>query len=162
ALLAIRFDEFLKGGRKFELVFGPTERKSLDGFSPTRNHVLLAELDNVANRLYVLTPADGKWKREPLPETARFSTVSIRAVDAEESDDYFMTVAGYLTPSTLYFGTVGGKAAEKLKAVPPQFDATGLEVTQHEAVSKDGTKIPYFQVARKELKLDGSNPTLLY
>jgi prolyl oligopeptidase len=29
-------------------------------------------------------------------------------------------------------------------------------------VSKDGTSVPYFQVARKGLKLDGTQPTLLY
>src|SRR5262249_30163657 len=34
-------------------------------------------------------------------------------------------------------------------------------VTQHEAVSKDGTRIPYFEVAPKDLALDGSTPTLL-
>jgi hypothetical protein len=36
------------------------------------------------------------------------------------------------------------------------------KVTQHEATSKDGTKIPYFQVSRANIPLDGSNPTLLY
>jgi prolyl oligopeptidase len=162
ALLATRFEAFMKGDRAFDLLFEPTERKSLAGFSPTRHHVIVNELDNVANRLYVLTPAKGKWNRQALPEVARFSSVDASAVDADESDDYFMTVSGYLTPSTLYLGTVGGKPAEKLKTTPSFFNADGLEVTQHEAISKDGTKIPYFQVARKSLKVDGSNPTLLY
>src|SRR5205823_9027469 len=45
---------------------------------------------------------------------------------------------------------------------PSFFNPEGLEVTQHQIASKDGTLIPYFQVARKDLKLDGSNPTLLY
>jgi len=34
-------------------------------------------------------------------------------------------------------------------------------VSQHEAVSKDGTRIPYFEVAPKDLKLDGTAPTVL-
>jgi prolyl oligopeptidase len=33
---------------------------------------------------------------------------------------------------------------------------------QFEATSRDGTKIPYFIARRANLKLDGSNPTLLY
>jgi prolyl oligopeptidase len=37
-----------------------------------------------------------------------------------------------------------------------------LEVTQHFAVSKDGTKVPYFQVSRQGLELNGQHPTLLY
>jgi prolyl oligopeptidase len=162
ALLAIRFDAFLKGDRNFAVLFEPTERKSLAGYTPTRNHVIINELDNVANRLYVLTPADGTWKREALPEAARFASLQASAVDPDESDDYFLTVTGYLTPPSLYLGTLGGKAPEKLKSQPSFFNAEGLEVTQHEAVSKDGTKVPYFQVACKDLKLDGSNPTLLY
>ncbi len=162
SLLGIKFEAFMKGDRAFDVLFEPTDRKSLAGYSSTLHHLVLVELDNVANRLYVLTPTDGKWKREVLPEAAPFVSTSIRAVDADESDDYFMTVSGYLTPATLLFGTIGGKPAEKLKSAPSFFNSEGLEVTQHEATSKDGTKIPYFQVARKDLKLDGSNPTLLY
>jgi prolyl oligopeptidase len=162
SLLACAFEGFLKGDRTLDVLFEPTERKSLAGFETTRRHVLLSELDNVANRLYVLTHAGAKWKRSALPEAAPFSTAAVAAVDADASDDYFLTVSGYLTPPTLYLGTVGGKAMEKLKAAPSFFNADGLEVTQHEAVSKDGTKIPYFQVARKDLTRDGSNRTLLY
>ena len=56
ALLAIDFEAFLKGNRQFAMLFEPAERKSLAGYSPTRHHILLNELDNVHNRLYVLTP----------------------------------------------------------------------------------------------------------
>jgi prolyl oligopeptidase len=89
-------------------------------------------------------------------------TVGANAVDEEESDDYFMTVTDYLTPTALFLGTVGKGAPEKLKQLPAFFDASGLVTTQHETTSKDGTRIPYFQVARKGLALDGKNPTLLY
>lgn len=36
------------------------------------------------------------------------------------------------------------------------------EVEQFEAISKDGTRIPYFLVQSKGMKIDDSNPTLLY
>ena len=36
-----------------------------------------------------------------------------------------------------------------------------LTITQHEAVSDDGTRIPYFQIGRAELRHDGSNAVLL-
>lgn len=49
-----------------------------------------------------------------------------------------------------------------MKQLPAFFNAAGLEVSQHEAISKDGTRVPYFQVARKGLALDGTAPTLLY
>jgi prolyl oligopeptidase len=87
-------------------------------------------------------------------------------IEPDESDDYFMTVTDYLTPPSLYLGTLGNpeNAAppEKLKQGPAFFEADGLTVSQHEAISKDGTRIPYFQVTRSELPANGTHPTLLY
>src|SRR5262249_51553006 len=77
-------------------------------------------------------------------------------------DDYFLTLTDFLTPSSLFYGTVGKNEREKPKSLPAFFNSSGLEVTQHEAASKDGTRIPYFQVSRKGMVLDGNNPTLLY
>jgi prolyl oligopeptidase len=161
ALLAIDLKAFLDGKRNFNLLFEPTERKSLAGWSGTKHYLIINELDNVRNRLYVLQRKHGAWTRTPL-EAPSFGSVNADGIDADESDDYFMTATDFLTPSSLYFGTVGQPGVEKLKSLPAFFDANGLEITQHEATSRDGTKIPYFQVARKSLTLEGSNPTLLY
>jgi prolyl oligopeptidase len=162
ALLAVGFDAFMNGDRHFDVLFEATERKSLAGFSPTLGHVLVNELDNVKNRVYVLTRENGRWTREPMPGMPELGTVTAHAVDEDESDDYFMTATDFLTPTSLSLGTVGKGAPEKLKQLPAYFDATGLVASQHETLSKDGTRIPYFQVSRKDLVLDGKNPTLLY
>ena len=162
ALLATDFEAFLKGDRGFAVLFQPTERKSLAAFSPTRHHIMLNERDNVRNRLYVLTQQDGQWRREPLAGAPQFSTVSAHAVDADESDAYFMHVQDYLTPPSLQFGTLGKGPPEPLKQNPAFFDSQGLSVSQHDAVSKDGTRIPYFQVASTDLEPDSNHPTLLY
>jgi prolyl oligopeptidase len=162
ALITTDLEAFLAGERRFEVLFEPGERRSLAGYSPTLRHVLVNELDNVKNRVYVATRKDGKWTREPLPGMPELGTVSATAVDDEESDDYFMTVTDFVTPTSLSLGTVGQGPAEKLKQLPAFFDASGLVMSQHEAVSKDGTRVPYFQVARRDLALDGKNPTLLY
>jgi prolyl oligopeptidase len=161
ALLATDLNAFLDGKRNFNMLFEPTERKSLAGWSETKHFLIINELDNVRDRLYVLQRKDGAWTRTPL-DAPTFGSVSANGIDADESDDYFMTVTDFLTPSSLYLGTVGKSGVEKLKSLPAFFDAKGLEITQHEATSKDGTKVPYFQVARKGIALDSSNPTLLY
>jgi prolyl oligopeptidase len=49
-----------------------------------------------------------------------------------------------------------------VKSLPPQFDASRDLVEQLTATSTDGTKVPYFVVRRKDLRYEGSNPTLLY
>ena len=162
ALLAINLERFLNGGRVFDLLFEPAERKSLVGFSPTRHHILLTELDNVRSRIYVWTHGEKGWHRDPLPGVPEFGEVDVNDVDDDESDDYFQNATDFLTPSTLAFGTVGAGPATELKRLPAFFDAGGLAVSQHEAVSKDGTSVPYFEVGRNDMVRDGKNPTLLY
>ncbi|MFI5169411.1 MAG: S9 family peptidase, partial [Vicinamibacterales bacterium] len=88
ALLAADFEGFLKGERRFDVLFEPTDRRSMQGYSPTLHYILVNELDNVKNRVYVLGRKDGKWTREPLPGMPEFGTVTATAVDDEESDDY--------------------------------------------------------------------------
>ena len=103
--------------------------------------------------------ADGAWQVAPVtaPENA---TLEVWAIDEHSSDDFWLIATGFLTPTTLMLGT--GAGLETVKSTPAYFDASPFEVKQLEATSKDGTRIPYFQIARKDLVLDGSNVTLLY
>lgn len=161
ALVGADFESCLRGQPVFEALYLPSERRSLAGTTDTKHYLILTELDNVRNRLQALKRENGKWTRAPIA-TPEFGSVSINGIDPDESDDYFLTVSDYLTPSSLYLGTVGKEEREKLKSLPAFFNAEGLEISQHEALSKDGTRVPYFQVSRKALPLDGRNPTLLY
>lgn len=161
SLLAIKLDAFLAGDRDFDVLFEPAANTSLASSGATKDFYFINVLEDVKNRIYVLTPGDGGWKKEPLVGAPEFGTVSISAVDAEESNDYFMTVADYLTPTSLLMGTIGEKP-QVLKQLPAFFDASPYRIEQHFATSKDGTKVPYFMVSRKDLALDGDNPTLLY
>ena len=161
SLLAIRLDAFLSGARNFDVLFEPAQNTSLASSAVTKDHVILNVLEDVKNRLYVLTPGKNGWTRTPLVGAPSFGTVGISAVDAEESNDYFMTVTDYLTPTSLLMGTVGS-APEKLKQLPGFFDASQHEISQQFATSKDGTRVPYFMVSKKGMARNGKNPTLLY
>jgi prolyl oligopeptidase len=161
ALLAIPWDKFLAGGRDFAVLFHPGPRVALAEVGYTRHFAIVNELDNVRNRLYVVAPqADGTWSRVRL-EAPEFGTISAEGV-APESDDYFMDVTDFLTPSSLYFGTIGTPERVLLKQLPSFFNTEGLAVSQHEAISKDGTHVPYFEVGRRDLPPGHANPTLLY
>jgi prolyl oligopeptidase len=163
ALLAAKFDDFMDGKRDLVMLFAPTDTTSLEGASWTRHHLILNLLDNVASRQEVLTPAPhGDWKREPLAGAPALSTVVASAVDADKDDSYFLTVSSFLEPDTLAYGTLGRGKAQTLKRGPVFFDASAYQAQQFFATSKDGTRVPYFQLAAKDIKLDGSNPTLLY
>jgi prolyl oligopeptidase len=136
---------------------------SVGGKEHPAGALLAMKLDDflAGERDFVLTPGKDGWKREPLRGAPAFGTIALNAVDAEESDAYFMTSTDFLTPTTLYLGEVDGKP-EPLKQMPKFFDASGLKIEQHFARSKDGTRVPYFVVAREGQAKDGRNPTLLY
>jgi prolyl oligopeptidase len=162
ALLVTKLEDFLAGGRDFTMLFTPSERSSLAGYTPTLNHIVVNELDNVRNKLYVWTHDGGEWKREALAGLPEFGTVSVSAVDSHSTDDYWATVNDFLTPTSLYWGQLEKGPPQVLKSMPAFFDATGMTVAQNEATSADGTKVPYFLVSKEALKLDGKSPTVLY
>ncbi len=161
AVLACDLKSFLKGSREFSVLFQPSERGSLAGMSDTRHYLILNELEEVKHRLYLLQFTRGRWRRQSM-DTPPFGSVAITGVDPRKSDTFFMTVADFITPSSLFYGKVNGGKPEKLKGLPEFFNASRLGFEQHHATSKDGTRIPYFQVSRKDLPLNGRNPTLLY
>ena len=134
SLLAADFERFLAGDRTMHAVFTPRERVSLAGFSGTRNHLLVATLDNVRGRVAAATFRDGAWRHDPLPGVPDCGTATAVPVDDLEGDDYFLVTASSLEPTTLAIGSVGGPVPRPLKHSPPFFDAAGLTITQHEAV----------------------------
>ncbi|WP_440985083.1 prolyl oligopeptidase family serine peptidase [Xanthomonas sontii] len=165
ALLVTKFDDFMVGKRDFQVLFTPTETASLASFAWTKSRLVLNVLDDVKSRLWVLTPGEGEWARAAFPVgDLAFGSTSVDAVDADENDQVWLTSTDFLTPTTLMLADVqrGPKSIETLKAMPSFFDASKDEIEQHFAVSKDGTKVPYFLVRPKQLKADGSAPTLLY
>jgi prolyl oligopeptidase len=161
SLLAIPFERYAAGARDFTVVFEPDARRSLASVSATREALLLDVLDNVRSRLFAVYLHEGQPVRLevalPGPGTAEAT-----GLDPDDTDDYLLSFTDFLTPSSLYLGNVAHALPEKLKALPAFFDAEPYETLQWEATSRDGTRIPYFVVKRKDAKLDGSHPTLLY
>ncbi|WP_231691167.1 prolyl oligopeptidase family serine peptidase [Aureliella helgolandensis] len=161
SLLLTSFDDFMAGQREFEVLFEPTDNSSLASFSATRDFLVLNVLEDVKNRLYVMKPTAAGWQKSALRGAPQIGTVGVSAVDSDHSNAYWMTSSDYLTPTTLYYGELG-EEPEQLKQLTPQFDATGLQVSQHFATSRDGTQVPYFMVSKENLERNGSQPTLLY
>jgi prolyl oligopeptidase len=161
ALLVTPMAAFLGGERNFSLLFTPDPRKSLSGYTTTKNFILVAELDNVRTRIYEWHNKDGKWGRREVALPG-IGTYGMQPFDGEVNDDYFLTQTDYLTPSTLYIAKAGTDSRERLKNLPAFFDASPFTTVQYEATSRDGTKVPYFVVRAKNAKDDGKNPTLLY
>ena len=165
ALIAMNFDDFMAGKRDFVALFTPDVHTALAGYSWTQHHMILDVLDDVKSRLDVLTPpasGHGAWAHAALPGAPKFSTIAVVGTDPDHSDEYWLTVTGFLDPPSLERGVLGSEPAKKIKQEPAFFDASKFEVSQHFVASKDGTRVPYFEIAPKDMKLDGKNRTLEY
>ncbi len=74
----------------------------------------------------------------------------------------FYTVTSFTTPATIYKYDVKNNVSEEYSRSAVDFDPSLYETRQVFYTSKDGTKVPMFIVHKKGLKLDGTNPALLY
>ncbi|MDF7809192.1 prolyl oligopeptidase family serine peptidase [Pontiellaceae bacterium B12219] len=161
SLVALNYDQLLQGKHEVKILFQPSERESLGSVSSTENQVLVNVFKGGRyDELFSHTFENETWKKEQV-KTPEHGTLSMISAD-DFSDRFFLTYESMLTPRTLYFSDAMHSELTKAKSLPAFFDAEKYRVEFQEAVSKDGTKIPYTVVLSKTAKLDGSNPTLLY
>ncbi len=74
----------------------------------------------------------------------------------------FYSFSSFATPPSVFkYDLITGKS-KLLRQAQVKFDPSGYEVKQVFVPSKDGTKVPMFLAHKKGIKLDGTNPTLLY
>jgi prolyl oligopeptidase len=158
ALFAFPYADVLKSGRlpKIAMLYVPDARGSIDQVVAGQDAVYASIFENVTGAIHEFR-FEGKWsdKALALPQGGSTHIVSTNDYGPEAH----FTFESFLMPTTLFAGN-GRGAPRAIKSLPARFDATGLESEQFEALSADGTKIPYFVVRAK--RLNGSAPTVLY
>jgi prolyl oligopeptidase len=143
-----------------DLVWAAADRQTLSGVGTTRDSLIVTMLDNVRGRAVAMNYAGGRWTSRPIALPAN-ATVGLAAA-SDESDEAMFSVADYLTPNSLWYYDGASGRLETLKTTPARFNAANHVVEQHEATSRDGTRVPYFVVRPRNMPMDGSTPTLLY
>jgi prolyl oligopeptidase len=129
------------------LVMAPTKTQAIEEVSASDHVLWIKALDDVSGKLFALArQANGTWARQTMPLPAN-STIHIAAT-ADKRDIAFATVESMLTPTSLVAVTPIGEV-KPVAALPAQFDASNFTVDQHFAISKDGTRVPYFLVRKK-------------
>ena len=102
---------------------------------------------------------DGKFVRDvKLPGIGSAGGFGGKRHDIET----FYTYSSYNAPPTIYRYDMKTGKSEVFRKAGVKFDPAGYEVKQVFYTSKDGTRVPMFITHKKGIKLDGTNPTLLY
>jgi prolyl oligopeptidase len=147
-VLGISFATFLAGDRHFAKLFEPAERRALQGFFWSGGRLVLSILDDLKPVFEVLTPSDTGWARQRIAGLSDIGVANVWPLDVrteESTGDLLASAQDPLTPPSLYLVPPLAEP-QLLKRAPQAFEPAGLVVTRHEAVSEDGTRIPYVQV----------------
>jgi prolyl oligopeptidase len=160
-VVGISFSSFLRGERCFARLFKPDHRRALQGFFWCGGRLVLSILDDLRPVFELITPSDGEWSREVLTGLpALGARVWPLDVCPEESNgDLLATTQDQITPPSLFL-IRPRSAPQLLQRAPHAFDPRGLTCTRHEAVSSDGTRIPYIQTGPEDAT--GDAPVHLY
>lgn len=152
--------EVVAGAATPRLLFAPTPRQAVQQVAVTRDRVIIGYTDEVRARATVFAAGASGWTGQavPLPDNASFDIVSTDT----RGNRAFVAIHGFVSPTALATLDAAAPAAPvPLKQLPARFDADGVRVEQHHAVSSDGTRIPYFVVLPKGARLDGTTPTIM-
>lgn len=147
-VLGISLSAFLAGSRDFTVLFEPAPRRALQGLFWTAGKLVLSILDELRPRFEICTPSATGWSHETLAGLPQIGVVDVWPLDrhaSESNGDLLANVQDPLTPPSLLLIARGVASPVVLKRAPKTFTADGLVVTQHEAISIDGERIPYVQ-----------------
>ncbi|MEZ4908832.1 MAG: prolyl oligopeptidase family serine peptidase [Saprospiraceae bacterium] len=154
-LILVNTDDYAENNWK-EII--PEAEEPIQGVKIIGDHLFVTYLKN-AYSLVKIFNLDGSFVKDmELPGIG-----SIGGFSGEEgSSDYFFSFSSYLFPPAIYKMNVNDFSYVQFKSSNVDFDPELYITEQKWYESKDGTKVPMFLTHRKDLKLDGNNPTLLY
>ncbi len=134
---------------------------TLEGITPFRDHLVLKERRQGLEQLSVYRFDDGSLRSIEMPDP--ISTVRPEASGDFDSTKLRFDYSSLLTPwSTYDYDLETGQLELKKRDRVPGFDSDLYRVERRWATAPDGARIPISMVHRKDIELDGDNPTLLY
>jgi prolyl oligopeptidase len=120
---------------------------------------IIVQSEVAATSRLALYSRGGRRLRElSLPTLGTVSSVSSR----NDSDSIYYGFTSFLYPERIYRYEVKEADTQTVFAPKVDFDPARYDAQQVFYPSKDGTRVPMFIIARKSVKLDGRNPTVLY
>lgn len=82
--------------------------------------------------------------------------------DKKDAKELYYSFTNYITPGTIYKMDIASGESTVYEQPKVKFNPEDYESKQVFYTSKDGTKVPMMITYKKGIKLDGTNPTMLY
>ncbi len=141
------------------LVLRPAERQSVSGVIVCHDMIFVHLLHDVEAQFMQCKWQDDGWRTEKLdlPVASSFKFIT----DDSRRNRLLVQVESFLAPPTIWFVDGNTSAVEPILVTSGTFSSEGLAFTQLQAVSKDGTRVPYYLLGPADLPEDASAPTII-
>jgi prolyl oligopeptidase len=136
----------------------PERKEAIESVALISGRLVAQYLVDVQSRLLMFELTGAPAGEIALPGTGTVGGITGR----QDTPGVWYAFTSPLTPSTIYMFTPSTSKSTPFEAAKPPVDTSNYETKALFASSKDGTRVPFFLTARKDLPLDGNNPTMLY
>ncbi len=143
-----------------ETVFPAADSRSIQDVEVGESGIIIQYLEDVSGKAARIERSrNGDWRAKPfdLPDNGVVSIVSAGG----GTDEAFFSFESPTTPDTLFHADRKNRL-KRVSALPSLYDASDVVVEQRFATSADGTKIPYFLMAKAAVLSAGDAPTVQY
>lgn len=149
--------EALEKDKKWEPIV-PEASETLGGVQFINNEFVLSYLKDAYSQIKIVDTKGKSVRDVKLPGIGTAGGFGGKRSDTET----FYTYSSFNAPPTIYRYDMKTGKSTLFRESKVKFDPKLFEVKQVFFSSKDGTKVPMFLAYKKGIKLDGTNPTLLY
>lgn len=136
----------------------PESESLLESVSTGGGSLFATYLENATNQIYRMDYDGANKTSIALPAPGSVGGIGGK----KDQNTLFYTFTSFTYPPTIFKYDVESGSSEMFNQPELTFDPEAYESKQVWYKSKDGTKVSMFVVHKKGLKLDGTNPTLLY
>jgi prolyl oligopeptidase len=136
----------------------PESDASIETFAVTKSRLYTVDQLGGPSQLRVFDLAGKTQRPVDLPPVS-----SVGGLCRLEGDDILYRSQTYITPPAwLHYAAATGQSRKTALFRTAPADFSDCEVVRETATSKDGTQIPINIIRRKDCKLGGKNPTIVY
>jgi len=154
----LRIDPAKPARANWKVIVAP-KNDTIDTVAVAGGKVIVTYMKDVASKAYVHSLEGALENEVPLPGLGSVSGFGGNMDDTS----LFYTFTSFTYPTSIFRYEVAARKSSLFRAPQiPGLDTNQYETQQVFFTSKDGAKVPMFQVHKKGLVLDGNNPTLMY
>ncbi|MBI4485856.1 MAG: S9 family peptidase, partial [Acidobacteria bacterium] len=136
----------------------PEGKEAIENVAVVGGRIVAQYLVDVQSRLRLFGLDGAPQGDVALPGTGTVGVIGGR----EDAPDIWYSFSSPLMPSTVYAFNPSSKQSQGFEVATPPVDTSLFETRALFTTSADGTRVPFFLTARKDVERNGRNPTMLY